>query len=88
MYPYLNFLIVDTEIRTMHCMRILVWCLVALLGVLAGEDFYLLLGVERSATTKEIRKAFKKLAITKHPDKNPVRTRLKFFVLGACKIIQ
>lgn len=61
----------DTKIRTMHWVRVLVWCLVALLGVLAGEDFYLLLGVERSATTKEIRKAFKKLAITKHPDKNP-----------------
>jgi len=38
----------------------------------AGEDFYALLGVDKGATTKEIRKAFKKLAITKHPDKNTV----------------
>lgn len=52
--------------------RILVWCVLALSVVLAGEDFYHLLGVERSATVKDIRKAFKKLAITKHPDKNPV----------------
>ncbi|KAK7501374.1 hypothetical protein BaRGS_00007499 [Batillaria attramentaria] len=43
----------------------------ALLAVVAAEsDFYVLLGVERSASVKEIRKAFKKLAISAHPDKN------------------
>lgn len=43
-------------------------------SVLSGEDFYGLLGVERGATTQEIRRAFKKLALTKHPDKNMVST--------------
>jgi DnaJ family protein C protein 10 len=37
----------------------------------AGRDFYGILGVERGATLKEIRKAFKRLALEKHPDKNP-----------------
>ena len=35
------------------------------------KDFYELLGVEKTADSREIRKAFKKLAITMHPDKNP-----------------
>lgn len=36
----------------------------------AGEDFYQLLGITRSADSKDIRKAFKKLALIMHPDKN------------------
>ncbi|CAG5121544.1 unnamed protein product [Candidula unifasciata] len=44
--------------------------LVILSSIHAGEDFYSLLGVDKGASVKEIRKAFKKLAILKHPDKN------------------
>lgn len=36
----------------------------------AGEDYYKILGVKRSASDEEIRKAFKKLSIKYHPDKN------------------
>lgn len=37
-----------------------------------SQDYYSLLKVNREATTREIRQAFKKLALTMHPDKNPV----------------
>jgi len=38
--------------------------------VLCGEDYYQILGIKRTATEDQIKKAFKKLAIKFHPDKN------------------
>src|SRR5688572_29985130 len=35
------------------------------------KDYYKILGVERNADEKEIKKAFRKLAQQYHPDKNP-----------------
>uniref|UniRef100_W5L659 DnaJ homolog subfamily C member 10 n=1 Tax=Astyanax mexicanus TaxID=7994 RepID=W5L659_ASTMX len=37
----------------------------------SDEDYYKLLGISRDSSTREIRQAFKKLALTMHPDKNP-----------------
>ena len=43
------------------------------------DDYYKLLGVSKDASEKEIKKAFRKLAVQYHPDKNPAPDARKKF---------
>jgi curved DNA-binding protein CbpA len=49
---------------------LIVWSSPALLGGTDTQDPYKLLGVNRKATTKEIKQAYRRKALDTHPDKN------------------
>ena len=53
------------------CRRVLLTLMLSLALVLANKSFYELLEVQREASEPDIKRAFRKLSLRYHPDKNP-----------------
>ncbi len=57
----------------MHVIYLLIICLNFFpTSISSNEDFYQLLEITKSATQRDIRRAFKRIALEKHPDKRTV----------------
>lgn len=60
-------------------MQLLSWLIALLLFALAlgAEDLYKLLGVDKSADERDIKRAYRTLSKKYHPDKNPYVSPLR-----------
>ncbi len=51
--------------------HVIIFLLISLISIINARDYYTLLGVSRDSSRGVIKKAFRKLSLKWHPDKNP-----------------
>ncbi|KAF2857954.1 DnaJ-domain-containing protein [Piedraia hortae CBS 480.64] len=59
------------SLPTMRFLLTLALCCLAIVCAAAAEDYYKLLGIDRNADDRDIKKAYRRLSKKYHPDKNP-----------------
>ena len=89
-YSFISSLFIFVQVYTLKegnmnfkCDPVLIlWAVCAVLAAIsnAAEDYYKILGVSRDASAKDIKKAFRKLAVKYHPDKNKEKGAEEKFV--------
>lgn len=56
---------------------------------ICAEDYYKILGIDRSASARDIKKAYRTLSKKYHPDKNPyVLSSITFGLITGCVLTE
>ena len=59
-------------LKKLILLSICLWCVIAQRkGADKGRDFYKILDIKKNASPADIKKAYRKLSMQYHPDKNP-----------------
>ncbi len=56
---------------SLSALAMILICGIFVISVSGGRDFYQILGIKKNASPSELKKAYRKMSLQYHPDKNP-----------------